>query len=112
MLTIARFAGAAPDIEFGSVVLGRQQSQQLTLVNPAPQAVEVAIDKPAHSSRFTLGAVFPLTVPPGGSVAVGVNWSPEVPGRCSDRLSFVTSNKLRLRVDLYGTGAEVQNGVR
>jgi len=112
---VAWLLGASGD--FGTGEVGSVQAKTLTLRDTSSSEVTVknAIVSGADASEFTVGTIFPQTVPAQGQLPIALTWMPT--GNAGNRsalltVTFETSEGDRtLSMNLSGTATAAQGGV-
>ena len=78
-------------LEFGNVVVGKSQTQSVTLTNGGGSAVSVT-QASASSASFTIqGLTLPLSLNPGQSATFSVLFSPKTAGSVSGSIALAGS---------------------
>jgi hypothetical protein len=100
-----RLSVSPQSLDFGNVWTGRQGAAILTLTNPGDE--ETRIDAlSCNNGVFTSSAALPLTVPPFGSITIGVTFAPGI-AQSEIGVLTITSNaedNPSLYVSLAGQG--------
>jgi len=97
----------ATSVAFGSVVLNSSATQSVTLKSTGTSAVTVNSAAVTGSGFSVSGSAFPVTLSPGQSVSLSVQFSPKSTGSASGQLTInsnATSNPTAI-ISLSGTGA-------
>jgi hypothetical protein len=97
----------ATSVAFGSVVLNSSATQTVTLKSTGTSAVTVNSAAVTGSGFTVSGSAFPVTLSPGQSVSLSVQFNPKSTGSASGQLTIssnATSNPKAV-ISLSGTGA-------
>jgi Abnormal spindle-like microcephaly-assoc'd, ASPM-SPD-2-Hydin len=93
-------------LNFGSVTVGRTQSQNGTITNSGGTSVTVS-QASATGAGFAIGGItLPLTLSPGQSAAFTATFTPAASGNVSGNIAF-TSSVATLNIPLTGSGLAV-----
>jgi hypothetical protein len=93
-------------LNFGSVTVGRTQSQNGTITNSAGTSVTVSQAITTGAGFSVSGLTLPLTLSPGQSAAFTATFTPATTGNLSGNIAF-GSNVATLNVPLAGSGLAV-----
>ena len=100
----------ATSIAFGSVVVNTPVAQALTLTSSGTAAVTVNAAAASGTGFSVSGSTFPMTLNPGASLTLEVQFDPASVGSYSGQLT-ISSNTATQTVALTGTGASHQVGL-
>src|SRR5207245_1608463 len=82
---------APPSVSFGNVLVGSNGVQNLTLTNSGGANLTIA-QGPVTGAGFSIsGLTFPLTLPPGQSSTLSVQFAPTTTGSVSGSVSLVSN---------------------
>src|SRR3989454_1046857 len=101
-----------PSVSFGNVLVGSNGVQNVTLTNSGNASLTIA-QGPVTGAGFSIsGPTFPLTVPPGQSSTLSVQFAPTATGSVSGSLSLVSNApNSPSTIALSGTGVQPQLSV-
>ncbi len=96
-----------PEVDFGSVPIGQSENRLVTVTNSGPGELLVT-DIVTGGGLFTAN-LDELTVPPGGSRALQVTFTPAEPGPAADLLQLSSNDPTAplLAIALAGVGAQI-----
>lgn len=99
----------ATSISFGNVMVNTPSTQSITL-SASGSAVKISGATPAGTGFSVTGATFPMTVNPGSSATLNVQFDPTTTGAVSGKLTIAnnSSNSSSAVVSLSGTGISHQ----
>src|SRR5205807_854317 len=100
---------APPSVSFGNVLVGSTGVQNLTLTNSGSANLTIA-QGPVTGAGFSIsGLTFPLTLPPGQSSTLSVQFAPTATGSASGSVSLVSdAPNSPSTIALSGTGVQPQ----
>jgi len=90
---------------FGLVLVGQTTTIPAALINTGSTAITVSSIIPAGSGFSISGVNLPLTLPPGQSVPISVNFSPQARGHVDPTFGFTSTSGLTANLNVHGTGA-------
>lgn len=91
-------------VDFGAVVEQTTKTVEVELANPLPEPLEV---RPVRGSPPFGTLLFePVTVAAGGSVALPLVFTPDLPGPATGRLEVRSSHGVLARFDVAGRGVD------
>ncbi len=96
----------ATSISFGSVAMGSQATQTVTLTSSGTAAVTVNAASVTGTGFSMSGSTFPVTLNPGQTLSLNVQFAPTVAGSATGKLT-ITSNSATnpaANIGLSGTG--------
>src|SRR5437870_1696706 len=101
-----------PSVSFGNVLVGSTGVQNLTLTNSGSANLTIAQDTVTVSLHGTLPLSFPVTLPPGQSSTLSVQFAPTATGSASGSISLVSNAaNSPSTIALSGTGVQPQLSV-
>lgn len=97
---------SSKNLAFGSVVVGTAQTQPLTLSSAGTEAVTVRAASVSGAGFAISGLDFPMTLAPGQTATLKVQFDPSAPGSATGRLTIASdcSGGETTAVGLSGTG--------
>src|SRR3989454_5638 len=103
---------APPSVSFGNVLVGSNGVQNLTLTNSGSASLTIA-QGTVTGAGFSISApTFPLTLPPGQSSSLSVQFAPTATGSVSASISLVSdAPNSPSTIALSGTGVQPQLSV-
>jgi Abnormal spindle-like microcephaly-assoc'd, ASPM-SPD-2-Hydin len=104
---------SSSSLNFGSVAVGSVATQPLTLSSSGTDSVTVDSATVAGAGFSVSGASFPLTLSPGQTAALNVNFDPTIPGSAAGQLTLASNsaNGGSMAVSLSGTGTTTSTPV-
>src|SRR5712691_10683433 len=103
---------APPSVSFGNVLVGSNGVQNLTLTNSGSASLTIAQGSFTGAGFSISGPTFPLTLPPGQSSTLSVQFAPTATGSVSGSVSLVSNApNSPSTIALSGTGVQPQLSV-
>jgi hypothetical protein len=89
----------------GLVFVGQTITIPTALINRGSTPITVSSIIPAGSGFSISGVNLPLTMPPGQSVPISVNFSPQAAGHVDATFGFTSTSTVTHNLNVHGTGA-------
>lgn len=113
-VTVSTLSAGASSIAFGDVSLNTASTQSLTLSSTGSKAVVISSLAATGTGYSTSGISLPLTIEPGKSATVDVEFDPKQSGAVSGKLTIASDSSAgaSTAISLSGTGVAASSSYR
>jgi Abnormal spindle-like microcephaly-assoc'd, ASPM-SPD-2-Hydin/Protein of unknown function (DUF1573) len=106
--TAAPLTAAPTTLSFGSVAIGSNSSETVSVTNGGKSALVLSSANSSNTAFIASGVTFPMNLAAGQSVALRVGFSPRLTGNLSGQITVGSSNGSTATIPVNGTGTQNQ----